>query len=215
MKKQKTSLLQRMVLGAGAITSAFGGGCMMNEYDMMSLAAQGYGLESETPEEALFWDLTSEHMNKQANREDRRRVAESIRQENYSRESIPIRELPEEFIVSCTSWDDYNGDGIFTTNEFANLNRQVYNVRENPRIVIKVKNSKGEKLKFKAVYTEKLSSALSQALLGGTKTQYGVLETIPSNDRTHEFIADHPGTYKFDFYAGFRHLGTKTIQVKE
>jgi len=217
------SLKQKLITGGAILVSSIGSifnsGCeSYNEYDFLSLASMSARYESETPEDAFAFGVLEKHFQTQANRQDRREVANMSKFNNinnYNQRQVYVpKPMPEEYVVSCTGFRDLNRNGILEDNEFFNLNRQSYFISENPKIVIKVKNAMGQKLRFDAKYTEKLSSVLSQALLGGTRRQSGILEIINSNNKIHTMSLDVPGTFKFDFYAGNRYLGNKIIQVK-
>ncbi len=74
------TLKQKIATGitlAAAGLAAISGCESMNEYDALGLASTSGQHHSQTPEEALFWGLTTDHFKTQANREDRRVVAGS------------------------------------------------------------------------------------------------------------------------------------------
>ena len=79
MIKQKQTLRQRIGTGIvwlGGLASLAGlSGCeSYNEYDALSLASTSAVNESQTPQQAMFFGLMSDHFKEQGNRYDRRVV---------------------------------------------------------------------------------------------------------------------------------------------
>ncbi len=85
LKPKKLGLVGRLLLAGIALFGS--SGCephYHNEYDDLSLGAKSAQYNSETAEQAFFWALMSDHFNTQADREDRRLVAE----QNYNLKSL-------------------------------------------------------------------------------------------------------------------------------
>jgi hypothetical protein len=82
----KQTLRQRIgtgiVLGAVGLGSLVGGCESYNEYDALSLASTSAVNESQTPQQAMFFGLMSDHFKEQGNRYDRRQVAGQNAQQN-------------------------------------------------------------------------------------------------------------------------------------
>lgn len=85
IKNLKQRLGTGIVLAAAGIGSLVGlGGCeSYSEYDWMALSAQGYGTMAKTPEQATALGLASQHFDTQANRHDRRIVADKNNLYNF------------------------------------------------------------------------------------------------------------------------------------
>jgi hypothetical protein len=128
--------------------------------------------------------------------------------------SIP-NELLGEFVITCNSWFDFNNDDKVQYNELKGV-KDVFEEIEPIVTIVHVRNSYGKKLRCEAKYNPKLSSALSQMILGGFRTKtFTVREKIPSNDYIHSLHHDvGGGTFKFSFFVEDRFIGSSLYEVK-
>jgi hypothetical protein len=116
-------------------------------------------------------------------------------------------------VAVCCGWSDANGDGRPAISEMVGI-KAAFGRGQTPHIIIRVLNAQGQQLAGQCTYTPKMSSALSQALIGGTKTVNANIATIGSNDFFWDLGHDiGPGQFNWTFYAGGRVIGSTQYTV--
>ena len=116
-------------------------------------------------------------------------------------------------VFTCKYWNDSNGDGFMTFNEFVGIGN-VFDYSDKAILVVRIVDHKADPLIAKTVYSPKISTGLSQALLDGKEAKEDQLVMIEFRNYIHTIPLDKRGTYNFTFYAGNDYIGRDIIVIK-